>query len=135
MEQIHEHDGVTNVNNFILSDKDFLKNIDSNDFCNSVQKRIYNEKDVVFIGCSFNDINLRSILQNLSVERTNKLYAIVKTPNFDMLSEKIKEKKVAIAKYKMIVEQYYNEINVIPIWINDFNEIGEVISSIDKSTK
>ena len=130
-----DYDGVTNVNNFILSDKDFLKNIDSNDFCNSVQKRIYNEKDVVFIGCSFNDINLRSILQNLSVERTNKLYAIVKTPNFDMLSEKIKEKKVAIAKYKMIVEQYYNEINVIPIWINDFNEIGEVISSIDKSTK
>ena len=126
----YDYDGITFVNNFTLTDNDFLNNIEADNYCNTIQKKTYSEKDVLFIGCSFNDINLRRILQSLKNGRSNKLYAITKVPEFENLKNKPKEKTIASIKYKYIIEEYYKKLNLIPIWVNDYKEIISIIDNI-----
>jgi hypothetical protein len=132
----YDYDGTTKVSNFILSDIDFYDNalkIDGN--VNSIQKDLMNTNDVIFIGCSFNDSNLKQILLSLDENRTNKIYAVIKTPSFDDLInlKKKKEAVIAILKYKLLVNHYFNYYGVKTIWVKDFNNIPTLLNHIKKS--
>jgi len=132
----YDYDGTTKVSNFILSDTDFYLNSFNNEgLPNSVQNNMFNEYDIIFIGCSFNDHNIKHVLLSLDKNRNNRIYAIMKTPSFEKLvnEKKKKEVLVSILKYKTLVNKYLDYYGVKAIWIKGFDEIPTILNNIKKS--
>ena len=132
----YDYDGITHVSDFILSDTDYYLN-SSNDegLPNSIQSDCFKYYDVIFIGCSFNDSNIKQILLSLEKNRKNRIYAIIKVPSFEELSKACKKKEVNISvlKYKMLLNNYLDYYGVKIIWIKDFDEIPTILDNINKS--
>lgn len=132
----YDYDGITHVSDFILSDTDYYLN-SSNDggLPNSIQIDCFKDYDVIFIGCSFNDSNIKQILLSLEKNRKNRIYAIIKVPSFEELSKACKKKEVNISvlKYKMLLNNYLDYYGVKIIWIKDFDEIPTILDNINKS--
>ena len=132
----YDYDGVTIAGNFILSDIDFyLNSKDSNGVPNLIQTNILNSNDVIFIGCSFNDSNIKQILLSLDENRNNRIYAIMKIPSFKelIIGQRKKEIEISSLKYKTLLNNYLNYYGVKIIWVNDFKEIPAILDQIKES--
>ena len=133
----YDYDGNSKVGNFILSDTDYYLNVlDDKGSSNHIQRSLFNKKDVIFIGCSFNDSNIKQVLLSLNENRTNRIYAIMKSPSFNDLIEgnKNKEANVSILKYKTLINNYLSYYGVKVIWIKDYRDISTIMNNIKKST-
>lgn len=132
----YDYDGSTIASDFILSDTDYyLNSFKSNGLTNSIQNSLYSENDVIFIGCSFNDSNIKQVLLSLDKKRKNRIYAIMKIPSFSELSKERKNKELAVSalKYKVLINNYLGYFGVKVIWIKEFDEIPNIIDAIDSS--
>lgn len=102
---------------------------------NSIQNDLLSEYDVIFIGCSFNDYNIKQILLSLDKKRNNRIYAILKVPSFEELAKENKKKEVSVStlKYKMLLNNYFDYYGVKVIWIKDYDEISIILNKIENS--
>ena len=62
----YDYDKTTIVSDFILSDTDyFLNSFKSEGQPNAIQNELFSENDIIFVGCSFNDSNIKQFLSSL----------------------------------------------------------------------
>ena len=125
----YDYNGKVEVGNFVFTDKDYYENMTNpNSFCNKIQSRIFNSKNVIFVGVSFIDANIKQILRSrLEKGSRNYIFGFIKLPSFEMAGTC---KKLVENKYKFIQECYFNSLGVKILWVNDYNEIPEKIDSI-----
>lgn len=125
----YDYDGKTDVNNFIFTDKEYYENMmDVNSFSNVTQNKILYNKNVIFVGVSFTDSNMKEILRKrLSRGCSNSIFAFFKLPkfNFEGVNNKLMENK-----YKLIQESYFDSLGVKVLWVHDFGEIPGKIDLI-----
>lgn len=117
------------VSNLILTDEDFYNNAQKKkSFTNITQLNILCKYDVIFVGCSFVDSNLKEILKTrMNSPHSNNLYAFMKIPDFE-LSGQINN--IAIAKYKIVKETYLRRLGVEILWVNKFEDIPREIGNL-----
>ena len=96
-----DYDGKIDVANFIFTDKEYYDNMfKPNSFSNTSQSIILNNKNVIFVGVSFTDSNMKEILRKrVSNGYSNIIFTFLKLPNFDFESI---NKKLMENKYKLI---------------------------------
>lgn len=124
-----DYDGKIDVANFIFTDKEYYGNMSNpNSFSNTTQSAILNNKNVIFVGVSFTDSNMKEILrQRVAQGYYNTIFAFIKLPNFDF--EGI-NKKLMENKYKLIQQCYFDSLGVKILWVNNFDEIPKQINLI-----
>lgn len=124
-----DYDGKVDVANFIFTDKEYYDNMSNPiSFSNTTQSTILNTKNVIFVGVSFTDSNMKEILRKrVSTGFSNIIFAFLKLPNFDF--EGI-NKKLMENKYKLIQQCYFDSLGVKILWVDDFDEIPKQINSI-----
>lgn len=124
-----DYDGKVEVANFIFTDKEYYDNMSNpSSFSNAKQSTILNTKNVIFVGVSFTDSNMKEILRKrVSKGFSNIIFAFLKLPNFDF--EGI-NKKLMENKYKLIQQFYFDSLGVKILWVDDFDEIPKQINSI-----
>ena len=125
-----DYDGKSDINNFIFTDKEYYDNANTDDsFCNISQRNILFKKNVIFVGVSFTDSNMKEILRERMKKNinSNKIFAFLKLPNFDYdgLNKRLMENK-----YKLIQQSYFDTLGVKILWVNDFSEIPQRIDNI-----
>ncbi len=117
------------VSNFIFIDKEYYDNmLSSNSFTNTTQEHVFNNKNVIFVGVSFVDSNMKEILRKRkSNGYKNIIFAILKLPEFGFNgTNNILMKN----KYKLIQECYFNSLGVKILWVDSFEEIPGIIDTI-----
>lgn len=124
-----DYDGKVDVANFIFTDKEYYDNMSNPlSFSNEIQSTILNAKNVIFVGVSFTDSNMKEILRKrVSNGFSNIIFAFLKLPNFEF--EGI-NKKLMENKYKLIQQFYFDSLGVKILWVDDFDEIPKQINSI-----
>ena len=124
-----DYDGKVDVANFIFTDKEYYDNMSNPiSFSNTTQSTILNTKNVIFVGVSFTDSNMKEILRKrVSTGFSNIIFAFLKLPNFDF--EGI-NKKLMENKYKLIQQCYFDSLGVKILWVDNFDEIPKQINSI-----
>lgn len=124
-----DYDGKVDVANFIFTDKEYYDNMSNPfSFSNTTQSKILNTKNVIFVGVSFTDSNMKEILRKrVSKGFSNIIFTFLKLPNFDF--EGI-NKKLMENKYKLIQQFYFDSLGVKILWVDDFDEIPKQINSI-----
>ncbi len=124
-----DYDGKVDVANFIFTDKEYYDNMSNPiSFSNTTQSTILNSKNVIFVGVSFTDSNMKEILRKrVSNGYSNIIFAFLKLPNFDF--EGI-NKKLMENKYKLIQQCYFDSLGVKILWVDDFDEIPKQINLI-----
>lgn len=126
----YDYEGKTEVKNFVFTDKDYYENAkEENNFTNDTQKNLFNKYNVIFVGVSFTDGNLKEILRKraISSDRVPQLYAFYKLPNFE---KKGREQKIIETKYKLLQQSYFDTLGIKIIWIKDYKEIPNKIDLI-----
>lgn len=125
----YDYDGKIDVGNFIFTDKEYYDNMSNpNSFSNTIQSKILNNKNVIFVGVSFTDSNMKEILRKrVSLDSSNHIFAFLKLPDFDFEGM---NKKLMENKYKLIQQCYFNSLGVKVLWVNNFGEIPKQIDLI-----
>ncbi len=127
----YDYRGKETVGNFVFIDTEYYDNMmERENFTNSVQKRILESKNVIFVGFSFTDTNVKEILRerhNNSEPSQNSIFAFRKLPTFDFegTNNALIEKR-----YKDLFEKYFGSLGVIVVWVKDFNDIPKIINMI-----
>ena len=124
-----DYDGKANVSNFIFTDKEYYENmINPGSFTNVTQAKIINSKNVIFVGVSFTDSNMKEILrERKSKGYTNTIFAFLKLPKFEFEG---RNNNLMESKYKLIQERYFDSLGVKTLWVKEFDEIPQRIDSI-----
>lgn len=125
----YDYDGKTDVNNFIFTDKEYYENmLNPLSFSNIKQEEIFFSKNVLFVGVSFTDSNMKEILRKrVSVGYSKSIFAFLKLPDFKFEGT---NNKLMENKYKLILESYFDSLGVKILWVHDFDEIPKRIASI-----
>ena len=127
----YDYDGKTHVSDFVFIDSEYYDNMKNpTNRSNDRQKMIINSNNVVFVGVSFTDQNMKEILrqrmENSDNNPSNKLYGFMKVPKFDMKGTDI---KFIENKYKIVQQTYFASLGVKILWVNDFKEIPQQINN------
>lgn len=125
----YDYDGKTIVNSFVFTDKEYYDNMmDINNESNSIQMKILRNYNVIFVGVSFTDTNLKALLRKrLDEHHTNDIFGFLKLPSFEGNEN---ERKLLENKYKLIQQSYFDSLGVKILWVNDFDEIPKEIDKI-----
>ena len=125
-----DYDGKTFISNFVFTDREYYENaIKKGNFTNTKQKYLFDNYNVIFIGISFTDSNLKEILRERIANKNaqTQLFAFFKLPKFKV---KGREKKIIEEKYKILQQSYFDTLGVKIIWVNEFAEIPGMINNI-----
>ena len=124
-----DYNGKVDINSFIFTDKEYYENmINPNTFCNIEQTNILFQKNVIFVGVSFTDSNMKEILRKrMSLKHSNEIFAFLKLPNFDYDGI---NKKMIENQYKIIQQRYFDSLGVKILWVNEFSEIPARIDNL-----
>lgn len=124
-----DYDGKIDIANFVFTDKEYYENmIDRKNKCNSIQRDILTRNNVIFVGVSFTDANLKAILrERMEIPHFNDIYGFLKLPSFE---GKGIEMKIMENKYKLIQQNYFKSLGVKILWVREFDEIPKVIDNI-----
>ena len=125
-----DYDGKTFISNFVFTDREYYENaIKKGNFTNTKQKYLFDNYNVIFIGISFTDSNLKEILRERIANKNaqTQLFAFFKLPKFKV---KGREKKIIEEKYKILQQSYFDTLGVKIIWVNEFVEIPGMINNI-----
>ena len=122
----YDYDEKTFVTNLVFTDKEYYENmINTSNNCNSIQREILLNNNIIFVGVSFTDENLKMLLrERMSCKYHNEIYGFIKLPEFDVND---RESLLIKNKYKMIQETYFRSLGVKILWIDDYTEIPEKI--------
>lgn len=126
----YDYKGKAEVNNFVFTDKDYYENtMKENNFTNITQRKLFNRYNMVFVGVSFTDGNLKEILRKriINGENNNQLYAFYRLPNFE---KKGREQRIIETKYKILQQCYFDTLGIKIIWVKDYKEIPDKINLI-----
>ena len=126
----YDYNGKIEVKNFVFTDKDYYENAkEENNFTNITQKNLFNKYNVIFVGVSFTDGNLKEILRKRIIKGENvpQLYAFYKLPNFE---KRGREQKIIETKYKILQQSYFDTLGIKIIWIKDYKEIPNKLNLI-----
>lgn len=125
----YDYNGKTIVSNFIFTDKEYYDNMmNPTSFTNTTQKEILQRKNVIFVGVSFTDSNMKEILrERVSVGYSNNIFAFLKLPDFRFEGT---NNKLIENKYKLVYERYFDSLGVKVLWVHSFEEIPEKIEKI-----
>lgn len=124
-----DYDGDVDINSFIFTDKEYYENMMTpNSFCNKTQETILFNENVIFVGVSFTDSNMKELLRKrMCSKHSNEIFAFLKLPNFDFDGI---NKKIIENQYKLIQQHYFDSLGVKILWVNDFSEIPARIDNI-----
>lgn len=124
----YDYNGKTEVKSFIFTDGEYYDNMmnpDSN--CNTIQSKLLENYNVIFVGVSFVDSNMKERLRIRKMKGcTNEIFAFLKLPEFEGKGTEI---KIMESKYKLIQQNYFDTLGVKILWVKDFNEIPTRIDS------
>ncbi len=97
----YDYDGKTNVSNLVLTDSEYYDNMmQRNSYSNTIQQKILQDYNVIFVGVSFTDANLKALLRKrMEKPLKNKIFGFLKLPSFEGNEN---EKKLLENKYKFI---------------------------------
>ncbi|MBQ6468257.1 MAG: SIR2 family protein [Clostridia bacterium] len=125
----YDYNGKTIVRNFIFTDKEYYDNMmEPTSFTNTTQKEILQSKNVIFVGVSFTDSNMKKILrERVSAGYSNNIFAFLKLPDFKFEGT---NNKLFENKYKLLYEHYFDSLGVKVLWVHSFSEIPEKIEKI-----
>ena len=125
----YDYNGKTIVSNFIFTDKEYYDNMmNPTSFTNITQKEVLQSKNVIFVGVSFTDSNMKEILrERVSVGYSNNIFAFLKLPDFKFEGT---NNKLIENKYKLLYEHYFDSLGVKVLWVHSFSEIPEKIEKI-----
>ncbi|MDY4787816.1 MAG: SIR2 family protein [Bacilli bacterium] len=126
----YDYDGKTDVNNFIFTDKEYYDNMmDENSFTNKTQTNIFLNRNVIFVGVSFTDSNMKEILRRRVArgENSNLIFAFLKLPNFDFNGT---NNQLMENKYKLIQQCYFDTLGVKILWVHNYDEIPNKIAQL-----
>ena len=126
----YDYNGKVLINHFVFTDKDYYY-LMTNKTCwsNVAQEDILNNKNVVFVGFSFTDSNVKELLRvRNTIKHTNDIYGFLKLPNFPNLSGV--EKKIAEEKYKLVNQTYFDSLGVKIIWAREYEDIPDMINKL-----
>lgn len=125
----HDYNGKTPVNDFVFTDKEYYDNMmNPHNNCNTIQRRILNTYNVIFVGVSFVDTNMKERLRERMMQAySNKVFAFLKLPKFDGKGTEI---KVMESKYKFIQQTYFDSLGVKILWVNEYDDIPKEIDKI-----
>ena len=97
-------------------------------FSNIKQTEILQSKNVIFVGVSFTDSNMKEILRKrVAKGYSNSVFAFFKLPEFKFEGT---NNELMERKYKLIQEYYFDSLGVKVLWVHDFDEIPKKINSI-----
>ncbi len=124
-----DYDGKTDVNSFVFTDKEYYENmLNPDSFSNIKQTEILQSKNVIFVGVSFTDSNMKEILRKrVAKGYSNSVFAFFKLPEFKFEGT---NNELMERKYKLIQEYYFDSLGVKVLWVHDFDEIPKKINSI-----
>lgn len=125
----YDYDGKVRVKNLIFLDAEYYENMmNARSIPNKIQLEILMKYNVIFVGISFTDQNIKSLLRKrMKKNPTNKIFGFMKLPT---LSEKGSTLKELEAKYRIVQQTYFDTLGVIILWVNDYNEIPERINNL-----
>ena len=125
----YDYDGKTIVNNFVFTDTDYYNNaINRSSNSNMIQKNIFSSYNVIFVGVSFTDSNIKEILRERALTNyKNSIFGFLKLPSF---SAKGRELDIMINKYKLIQQSYFDTLGVKILWVKEFSEIPDWINKL-----
>ena len=125
----HDYDGKTSVKNFIFTDKEYYENsINGYSFCNTIQNRILSMYNVVFVGVSFTDSNMKAMLwERLSNSPKTSIFAFLKLPKFQGNGTEIKRME---NKYKLLQQTYFDSLGVKILWVKEHTDTPNEIDKI-----
>lgn len=127
---------INNDMNLIFSEEDYHK-VYRDAYCwsNITQLNAFRDNTCFFIGCSLTDPNLRRLLDVAARQgEMPRHFAIMKKNNIKVGSDNIEQNLIDIyEKIDMnIRESYFRSIGLNIIWINDFEEIPDIINELKK---
>jgi NAD-dependent SIR2 family protein deacetylase len=121
--------------NLVFSEEDYHK-VYRDAYCwsNIVQLNAFRDSTCLFIGCSLTDPNMRRLLDVAArSEEKPRHFAIMKRKEVTLKSSINKE---MLEQYynidQNIREGYYQSLGINIIWIDEFNEIPEILNSLLK---
>lgn len=121
-----DYDGTTLVNNFVFTDTDYYENsLLKNNYCNQTQSNLFDSKNIIFVGVSFTDSNLKDILRKRIMKRTSSktnLFAFMKIPSFKGNKTLVNELE---RKYMLLQQSYFDRFDVKILRVKKFSEIPE----------
>jgi len=125
----------------VFSEEDYHR-INSDVYCwpNIVQVNSFREDTCLFIGCSFNDPNMRRLLsvtaktvtepRHFAIMQRNS--AMLVRPKDDVSKSDLKAFEEYIRIDHSIRERQFRSLGIKTIWFNDFIEIPEILSSLGR---
>ena len=130
--------------NLVFSEEDYHR-IYRDSYCwsNIVQLNCFRENSCLFIGCSLSDPNLRRLLdvaisgmRNETIRKSEKLphkhYAILRKRHFQERIEGVNQQNLDefIKIDNSINQTYLNSLGIGVIWVEEFRDIPNTISSL-----
>ncbi|MCI6357675.1 MAG: SIR2 family protein [Erysipelotrichaceae bacterium] len=125
----YDYDGITPVNNLVFSDTDFYNtSVKPSSFCNKKQTDVFRKYNMIFVGLSFTDENLKAQLRKRKNEvHNNEFFCFLKLPSFIGTSI---EQSIMENKYKFIMQCYFDTFDVKILWVKEFDEIYKYIDEL-----
>ena len=125
----YDYDSLTDVYSFIFNDSEYYENMmNPLSYCNTTQENTFLNENVVFVGCSFADANIKDLLRKTKDKRIdNKIYAFLKVPSFKAAGN---DMSVLKDDYIAIQNEYFKSLGVEIIWVDDYDEIPIIINSL-----
>ncbi|PLX16738.1 MAG: hypothetical protein C0601_09685 [Candidatus Muiribacterium halophilum] len=117
--------------NLIFSDDDYNKQASGKIFSwsNVIQLTSFKDSCNLFIGASFNDSNLRRILEIVKNNFQGVVNYAIQKRSFDSKKQDEKNRKFCLIN-DYLKENVLDELGIKIIWVDDFSEIPEIIESI-----
>lgn len=121
---------ITSTKNVVFSEDSYhTQFIEPFSWSNLIQLNKLSQNTCLFIGLSLTDPNLRRLLDVANrKDPSNNLnhYIVKKKPSLDNDNEKVDELMM------FLEEQDANELGLNVIWVNDFDQIGQIIRNLVK---
>lgn len=125
----YDYNGKAEVKHFVFTDKEYYDNMmDPNSYTNTTQDLILQTKNVIFIGVSFTDANMKERLRKrVEIGCNNKVFAFLKLPTFSFEGT---NNKLMENKYRLLFQHYFQSLGVNILWVHSYDEIPKIIDSI-----
>lgn len=131
-----EEDGGERDLNLVFSEEDYHRVYrDAYGWSNLVQLNAFRDTTCLFVGCSLTDPNMRRLLDVAArTEEKARHYAIMKKKSFAYNSDTKLVSRDILEEYQRIDnnirESYYKSLGINIIWVEDFDEIPEIITGL-----
>lgn len=124
--------------NLVFSEEDYHKVYrDAYSWSNLMQLNAFRDSTCLFIGCSLTDPNLRRLLDVAARSGENpRHYAFLKRDRIGLKSDSKEKHEELLSLYQRIDdnirEGYFRELGLNVIWVDEYEEIPEILIGLLK---